>query len=229
MSTVDVVAFGAHPDDVEIGMGATLAKLVAEGMRVAIVDLTDGEPTPFGDPETRARESARAAEILGVKERRSLTLRNRELADTQQSRRLVAETIRELRPRVLFVPYPVDAHPDHIAAASMCEAARFEAKYTKTDMRGEPFYPAKVIHYVAVHLRIHVEPSFVVDVTEHYEAKDASLRAYVSQFEANPANRGMFDRLRTQASYWGGMIGAEYGEPFFSREPVGVRQVTALL
>jgi len=225
----DVVCIGAHPDDVEIGMGATVATMAAEGLSVAIIDLTDGEPTPFGDPRTRAREAARASEILGVAERRTLTLPNRELADTLEARRMLAEVLRELRPRWLFLPYPLDAHPDHVAAASLGSAARFWAKLTKTDMDGEPHYPERVYHYVAVHLRLHVKPSFIVDATAGLDAKLAALGAYASQFSANPANRGIIELVRERAAYWGGLIGTGAGEPFYAQEEIGIRSVRDLL
>ena len=136
----DAMCIGAHPDDVEIGMGATVAGMVRRGMKVVIVDLTNGEPTPHGTPEKRAAESAEAARILGA-ERRTLTQRNRYLFDTVEARTELAEVIREYRPRMLFVPYADDTHPDHIAASSIAVAARFYSKFTKTEMSGEPFFP----------------------------------------------------------------------------------------
>ncbi len=226
---IDVVCIGAHPDDVEIGMGATVAAMAAEGLSVAIVDLTDGEPTPYGDPETRAREAAAASEILGAAERRTLALPNRELADTIEARRIVAEVLREFRPRWLFLPYPIDAHPDHVATASLGAAARFWSKLTKTDMRGEPHYPQRVYHYVAVHLRLHVKPSFIVDATDGLDAKLAALEAYASQFSANPSNRGIIELMRERAAYWGSLIGTDAGEPFYAQEEIGVRSVRDLL
>jgi LmbE family N-acetylglucosaminyl deacetylase len=146
----DAVCVGAHPDDVEIGMGATIAKMVAGGAKVAIVDLTDGEPTPHGSVEVRARESAAAAQILGV-ERRTLSQPNRYLFDTVEARTELAQVLREFRPRQLFIPYAVDAHPDHVAASQICVAARFYSKFTKTDMAHEPFFPPRVFRYMAVH------------------------------------------------------------------------------
>jgi bacillithiol biosynthesis deacetylase BshB1 len=226
---MDAACIGAHPDDVEIGMGATVAGMVREGLRVAILDLTDGEPTPMGTRETRLREAQAAAEVLGVSTRRTLSLPNRSLYDTVEARRELAEVLRELRPRLLFAPYPVDAHPDHISACAIVEAARFWAKFVKTDLKGTPHYPAKVYHYLAVHLRLHVKPSFVIDVTPDLETKLRSLRCYASQFVANPANAGILERLEREAGYWGSLIGTRHGEPFFCREEVGISSVTHLL
>jgi len=219
---IDAVCVGAHPDDVEIGMGGTVAGLVRRGMRVAIVDLTDGEPTPYGTRETRAREAARAAEVLGVQDRRTLSQPNRYLMDTVEARTELAQVIRELRPRILFIPYPKDAHPDHVAASAIATAARFYAKFTKTDMAGEPHYPARVYQYMAVHLRLLREPSFVVDIENDLQKKLAALRAYESQFEANPANRDVIEMTADAARMWGGLIRAGAGEPFYALEPVGI-------
>lgn len=225
----DVVCVGAHPDDVEIGMGATVAGMVRQGMRVAVVDLTNGEPTPHGTPETRAAESAEAARILGV-ERRTLAMPNRYLFDTVDARTGLAEVLRELRPRLLFAPYPTDAHPDHVAASAIAVGARFYAKFTKTDMSGEPHYPARVYHYVAVHLALQVKPSFVVAATDEDVArKIEALRAYRSQFEANERNASIIATMELRARYWGGLVGAPAGEPFFSTEEIGVCSVGDLV
>ncbi len=225
----DVVCFGAHPDDVEIGMGATVAGMVRRGLEVVVCDLTDGEPTPAGDPETRAQEARAAADALGVGDRRALPLKNRELVDDASSRRSVAEVIREYRPGLVFCPYPMDAHPDHIACAVIVEAARFWAKFTKTEMSGEPHYAARLYRYFALHLRINPDPAFVVDTTDDMPPKLAALACYESQFIANPANSGVLDRVELAARYWGGLIGVRYGEPFSAAEQVGVATVEELV
>jgi N-acetylglucosamine malate deacetylase 1 len=226
---VDVVCVGAHPDDVEIGMGATVAGMVRQGLSVAIVDLTDGEPTPAGTHEARLAEAEAAARVLGVSERRTLTLPNRSLFDTEEARSALAEVFRELRPRVVFGPYPVDAHPDHIAASAIVQAARFWSKLTKTEMAGEPHYPERFYRYMAVHLRLVREPSFVVDVSEDLAAKLEALSMYRSQFFANPANARIIEMMEAVARMWGGTIGTAAGEPFFSDEPVGIRTLNTLV
>ena len=224
----DAVCIGAHPDDVEIGMGATVAKMVRSGKRVAIVDLTNGEPTPHGSPETRAAESAAAARLLGV-ERRTLTQSNRYLFDSVEARMELAEVLREFRPRMLFVPYAQDAHPDHIAASAIAVAARFYAKFTKTHMSGEPFFPERVYRYMAVHQRIIAEPSFIVDVSEDLPTKLAAISAYESQFSANPNNAGIIELMRQTAAMWGALGRVEAGEPFFALEPVVLRSLDELI
>ena len=225
----DVICIGAHPDDVEIGMGATVAKMVSQGLDVVLVDLTDGEPTPRGTHETRMRESAASAAALGVATRITLPLTNRELADTVAARKLLAEIVREHRPRVLFAPYPVDAHPDHVAAAAIVEAARFYSKFVKTDMSGQPHFPSRLYHYFAVHLRLVAKPSFVMDVADHLTTKSDALACYVSQFGEDTANTHVLDWVAGQAAHWGSLIGTAGGEPFFSREEIGVRDIRDLV
>jgi bacillithiol biosynthesis deacetylase BshB1 len=225
----DVMCIGAHPDDVEIGMGAAVACMVRQGLDVVMVDLTDGEPTPRGTHDTRMAEAADAARALGVSLRLTLPLVNRELADTVEARRLLAELVREHRPRLLFAPYPVDAHPDHIAASAIVEAARFYAKFVKTDMTGSPHFPARVYHYFAVHLRLVAKPSFVLDVSEDLDAKMAALACYESQFASGTANARVLDWVRGQAASWGALIGTAAGEPFFAREEIGVRRIGDLV
>lgn len=224
----DIIAVGAHPDDVEIGMGGTVAGMVRQGMSVLIVDLTDGEPTPFGTKEIRAKESAAAAVALGAS-RLTLTLTNRELFDTVEARKMLAEVIREHKPRILFAPYPIDSHPDHVSAAAICEAARFYGKFVKTDMSGQPHLVPRLHHYFAVHLRMVAKPSFIVDVSEDMPTKLTALGCYESQFAANDRNSGVLDWVRGQAAVWGGAIGRSAGEPFLCREEIGVRSVGDLL
>jgi bacillithiol biosynthesis deacetylase BshB1 len=223
----DVVCVGAHPDDVEIGMGGTVAALAAAGADVLIVDLTDGEPTPHGTHERRMQEAADAAALLGCR-RLTLGMPNRYLFDTIDARTALAEVLREERPGTLFVPYPEDAHPDHVAASSIAEAARFYAKLTKTDMRGEPYYPARVYRYMAVHLRLVREPSFLADITSTLPVKMAALGAYSSQFGENPANADVAGVVEQTARAWGsiGRVGA--AEPFFAIEPPVVSSVLDL-
>jgi bacillithiol biosynthesis deacetylase BshB1 len=224
----EFLVIGAHPDDAEIGMGGTIALLVEEGHRVTLVDLTDGEPTPMGTPERRRAESEAAARVLGVR-RITLPLPNRSLADTVEARTRVAEVIREVRPDVLFLPYGVDAHPDHVAAERLGEAARFYAKLTKTEMRGEPHYPGRVFHYFCSHYRLHVDPAFVLDVTEHFERKIEAVACYRSQFNEERGTLGILDTIRIVGRYWGTRIRRPYGEPFASKEPLGLRSLRDVL
>lgn len=222
---LDALVIAPHPDDAELGMAGAILKFKADGMSVGILDLTSGEPTPFGTPEIRARETAAATAILGVDWRGNLGLTNRKLEATLEARALLAGKIRELRPRWLFAPYWVDAHPDHTAAVELIEAAKFWAKLTKTDLPGEPFFPERIFNYNCVHLRVVEKPAFVLDISEFWEQKLAAIRCFESQFVTGRSTEPptMLDRLRDQAAYWGWSIGARYGEPFMCRETVGVR------
>ncbi len=223
------LAIGPHPDDLEIAMGGTICLLLAQGHDVALCDLTNGEPTPIGTPERRAAETVEATRLLGVTQRITLTLPNRYLEDTIEARMRVAEVIRDVRPDALFVPYWVDAHPDHVAAAALTEAARFVAKLTKTDMRGEPHYPSRVYHFFSTHYRLHVKPSFIVDISDFLETKMASIAAYVSQFGEARGTAWILDAIREENAYWGRLIGRRHGEPFVCREEIGVARWDGLI
>jgi N-acetylglucosamine malate deacetylase 1 len=227
---LDYLIIAPHPDDAELGVGATILLLKAEGARVGILDLTDGEPTPQGNPELRRQETRAASAILGVDWRENLGLPNRSLAADLDSRRRLAGVIREVRPRCLFAPYWEDAHPDHVAASQLIDAARFWAKLTKTDLPGLPHYPERIFYYFSLHLRIHPRPSFVLDITPYLEDKMRCLGCYHSQFIAGrPATPPtILDDLRDRARYWGWTIGTRYGEPFLCREEVGLRSLRDL-
>ena len=224
---MNILVAGPHPDDQELGMGGTIARLSSEGHRVLLLDLTDGEPTPHGDRATRAREAAEAARILGA-ERRTLDLPNRELVHSVAARHAVAGVIRTFRPDVMFVPYHEDAHPDHVAGTRIVEDARFDAKLTKTDLPGEPWHAKWLFHYYATHLRIVPQPSFLVDTTGFASRKRDAVLAYRSQFVVNERNRRVVEWLDASGTYFGSRIGTETAEPFFAREPIGLDGLEAL-
>jgi N-acetylglucosamine malate deacetylase 1 len=218
MSMASVLVIGPHPDDAELGMGGTIAKLAAQGHRVHLVDMTNGEPTPLGDPATRASEAAAAAAILGV-QRTLLDLPNRQVVHDLPSRHKLAAVIRRHKADWLFLPYPLDAHPDHVAVTRIGEDARFDAKLTKTDIPGDPCYPKRIIYYFCTHLRLNINPTFCLDITGTMDQKTAAVRAYASQFVAN--NSPVPEMVRTMARYFGGRLGVEYAEPFFTHEVLG--------
>lgn len=211
-----------HPDDAELGMGGTILALKKREYAVAVVDLTGGEPTPFGSEEKRKQEAQRASEVLGVDERHNLGLPNRYLFDSKEVRLLLAGKIRTFKPDVLFCPHPDDAHPDHIAAASITAGARFYARYTKIPMEGEPHYTPRLFFYFCSHMRKSEAFSFLVDTSGEFERKIAAAKCYASQFIDNPKNRFVFDYLKTRDRYFGNLIGRRFAEPFFSAEALGV-------
>src|SRR3954465_7927773 len=179
-----ILVIGPHPDDQELGMGGTIIRLAGQGHKVHLVDMTNGEPTPFGSVETRARESAEAAAILGVG--RTLVGRpHPEVVHSIEARHKVAAVIRKHRPNWMFVPFPIDAHPDHVAVTRICEDARFDSKLTKTDIPGEPWHPKRIIYYYCTHLRMNFQPTFFLDITTEIETKMAAVRAYESQMMQN--------------------------------------------
>lgn len=225
---MDILVVGAHPDDAEIGLGGTLALMSEMGFNCGIVDLTDGEPTPRGSTEVRAAEAAKAAEILGVS-RRTLALPNRYLFDTREAREKVAAVFREWRPRIVAVPWWQDAHPDHVAACRIAEAARFFAKFTKAGMPGKPHYPALFVYHLCSHLRVMPQVSLVVDVTATIEKKMAAIEAYESQFGESEERRAFLRGLKDRAALWGGLAQVGAGEPIITREPIGLRNLGALL
>jgi bacillithiol biosynthesis deacetylase BshB1 len=225
VSDVDILVVATHPDDAELGIGGSLALWVEQGYTVALLDMTNGEPTPFGDPDTRAAESAAAAAILGVHRRITLDLPNRALVDTVATRRKVAEVYRTLRPEFVFVQGTVDAHPDHMEGAQLAWKARFDAKLTKTDMTGEPWYPKKMVRYLASHLPHVVRPAFVLDVSTTFEKKLEAARCYKSQFAAAGREEWLVEKLTTLARYYGDLVGARYGEAFMSDETLGLTDI----
>ncbi len=225
MEPLDYLVIAPHPDDAELGAGGTIALLLAQGSRVGVLELTDGEPTPHGSPEIRRHETDAATAVLGLTWRGNLGLTNRRLENDLASRARLAGALRELRPRVLFAPYWEDAHPDHVAASALIDAARFWAKLTKSDLPGQPHYPQRIFYYFSIHLRTHPHPAFVVDVTPYQDTKMRAVACYHSQLIAGrpTTTPTLLDDLRDRARYWGWAIGATYGEPFASRELVGLR------
>ncbi|MDB5298285.1 MAG: putative deacetylase [Phycisphaerales bacterium] len=199
-------------------MGGTIATLAKQGHYVHLVDMTNGEPTPHGSVEVRAVEAAAAAKALGVG-RTLVGLKNREVVHDVASRHKVAAVIRAHRPDAIFVPYPVDAHPDHVAVTRICEDARFDAKLTKTDIPGDPWHPKRVIYYFCTHLRLSFQPTFCVDVSDTVKQKEAAIACYPSQFGHQ---MNVLEMVRGISGYFGGRIGTAHAEPFFTYEVLGL-------
>jgi N-acetylglucosamine malate deacetylase 1 len=225
--SVDVVAFGPHPDDVELAMGGTLLKLRAAGYETAVVDLTSGEMGTRGTPEERAREAREAATILGVTARRCLDLGDGRLTPSWESKRAVVEAIRELRPKLVFTNYPENNHPDHTASGPLVAEAAYLAGLEKLDCGGRPHRPNRVLYYLVPHK---VAPSFIVDVTPFHAQKMKAVRAYVSQLHRPEASApetyisqpGFLSRVEAIDRYHGALVDAEFGEAFYLREALRV-------
>lgn len=228
---LDILTIAAHPDDAEIGTGGTLLALKAQGWRVGVLDLTDGEPTPRGDHDTRIQEAAAATHVLGLDFRRTLDLPNRFLMDTVEARIAVAEVLRETRPRVILTHGADDSHPDHVAAHRICEGARFYAKLSRTPWTGEPFYPPRLYHFHLSHKRVQLPVSFVVDISAQFETKLTAIACYRSQGPLDgglDAARQWLD-VEARALYYGGLGAVRHGEAYYSPEPLVFRRGDALL
>jgi len=225
---MNVLVVGPHPDDQELGMGGAIAKLASQGHDVLLLDMTNGEPTPHGSPEIRAKEAAKAASILGVR-RRTLDLPNRMLVHSIEARHKVAGVIREHQAAIVFLPYFEDAHPDHIATTRIVEDARFDAKLTKIDLPGKPIYPKWLLYYYCTHLRHVAQPSFLIDISGFEKKKREAIVAYESQFVVPENNRKVVEWIDAANVYFGSRIGTAAAEPFFTREPVGLTAIDALV
>ncbi|MCF6158325.1 MAG: bacillithiol biosynthesis deacetylase BshB1 [wastewater metagenome] len=221
-----ILAVGPHPDDVEAGMGGGILKFVKLGYEVHILDMTNGEPTPYGNADIRKKEWEQSTAMLGIKSRTILDLPNRYLIDTIEARKKVAAVIRQIRPEIIFLPYWIDAHPDHIQTTQIGEAARFYAKLTKSDIPGEPCYPPYIFYYLCSHFRLHVTPSFILDISSEFEKKLEIARTYQSQFAYDEARWEHISRsITAKCRYYGNLIRVDYGEPYMSREQIGLRDI----
>ena len=226
---LDVIAVGAHPDDVEIACGGTLAKLVRQGYRVGIVDLTDGEPTPLSPgPEVRLAEAAEAAKILGVQVREMLGLPNRRLFDDYDARVTLAKVFRRYRPSVVLgiaAKTPL-ASPDHWQTMQITDAAVFYARLTKWDDQfdGLPVHSIKrQVWYPLGFSSLSIPEGggqFVVDVSDVFAVKLEAIRAYKTQFP--PSKERVYRLVEGQNTYYGSSAGFTQGELFISATTLGV-------
>jgi LmbE family N-acetylglucosaminyl deacetylase len=231
-----VIAVGAHPDDVEIACGGTLALLVRQGYRVGIVDLTDGEPTPGSPgPDVRLAEAEEAARILGVHVRHTLALPNRRLLDSHESRLALATIFRRYRPTIvlgLAGKTPL-ASPDHYQAVQITDAAVFYARLSKWEEQFEGLSVHTIKKQVWFPLgfsNLQIPPSgghFIVDIGETLAVKLQAIRAYATQFP--PAKDRLFQTLEGQNRYYGGSAGFDAGELFFSASTIGARDLVKLV
>ena len=231
---VDVLAIAAHRDDVELTCAGTLARAADAGHRTGILDLTAGETGTRGTAELRAQEAERAAQVLGVIERRNAGLRDAHLQNNDEARRVVVEQIRHFAPRVVILPFPVGRHPDHRVASELGRDASFLAGLAKYDAGGTPHRPFKIL-YALSYREDPLKPTFVVDISPQFERKMAAIRCYASQFdgaraagEIFPTGQDLYSLVETQNAHYGSLIRARFGEPFFTHETVAVDDVMAL-
>lgn len=232
---LDILFTAPHPDDCEISMGGTIAKMVKLGYRVGVVHMTNGEPTPRGTVETRLKEMEAAGKVLGVHVLDMLDLPNRVLMDGPEARFRLATALRRLRPKVMvaMVGRTPSASPDHYQGQLIAEAARFYSQFTKWNDRFEGTEPFRVDHLVYKPSRISAEithwyTTFVVDISDTIEQKIEAIRCYGSQFDAQRF-AGLEHYVRSSAGLDGTSIGVQYGEMFALPRPLGVTDMVSLL
>jgi len=218
----DVLAIAAHRDDVEQTCGGTLLRSAARGLRTAILDLTRGEAGTRGTAEERAQEAEEAARLLGVGWRDALDLPDGAIANNLENRLKIVRALRELRPRVVILPYWQARHPDHAIVASLGYEACFLSGLARIETGNAPFRPFKIVY---ASLYADVRPSFVVDITPFIEQRHAALMAYQSQYANQPAGNALFvpeeeirERTFAEARHYGLLAGVLYGEPFVQKE-----------
>jgi N-acetylglucosamine malate deacetylase 1 len=223
---LDILAFGAHPDDVEIGMAGTIAKYMKNGAKVGICDLTLAELSSNGNVDIRKQEAKKAGELLGLVMRENLTLPDRGLYMKEEYITAIVRMIRMYKPKVVFAPFYKDRHPDHANCATLVREALFSAGVRKF----QPDYEAhrvQAFHYYMINGFHH--PTFVVDITNEVEVKEQVLRAYESQFTAGvtgvetPLTTGYIDTVIARDKLFGKEVNVTYGEGFITDKPLLVQ------
>ena len=225
MTKLDILAFGAHPDDVEIGMAGTIAKHVKEGYRVGICDLTKAEMSSNGTVELRQHEAASASAVLGLSVRTCLGLPDRNLAICQDNMDAIVREIRTYQPSIVFIPYWIDRHPDHVQASRLLEEALFNAKLRKYMPELAAWDVPKVYYYYINDID---KPTLMIDVSQFWDIKEQSLLAYRSQFDlsadkdsvSTPLTRQYIERVKARdmllAQY---LKDSQYAEGFTTKKP----------
>ena len=231
---LDVLAFGAHRDDIELTCGGTMIKLVDQGYKTGIIDLTAGEMGTRGSAEERAAEAEKAAKLLQVRCRENLRIPDSNIEISWENKIKVVKAIRRHRPIIVLLPYWEDRQPDHAHTSQLVFEAAFLAGLSKLDTGQLKHRPEKLVYYKC-HYRF--DPSFVVDVTEQHERKMEAIRAYKSQIY-NPNYPGehtlisspeYIEAIEVQSRYYGGLIRKKHGEPFLVREMLEVEDITSLI
>lgn len=232
---LDVLAIAAHPDDVELTCGGTLIKAALAGYKTGVLDLTRGEMGTRGTPETRAKEAAAAAKVMGLAWRGNLEVPDSDVQATRENKLALARVIRKVRPHTVIIPYWVGRHPDHYNSSTLAYEGCFLAGLKQLAIEGEAFRPFKVLYALAD--SDHVKPSFAVDITEVFERRRRAILCYQSQFRPRGKARHSkvfipLDNLQQKmdliARASGRLIGVEYAEAFLVRETMQVEDVVSL-
>ncbi|KAA3606253.1 MAG: bacillithiol biosynthesis deacetylase BshB1 [Calditrichaeota bacterium] len=223
---VDVLALAPHPDDIETTCSGTIVKMLSQGYKVAICDLTQGEMGSRGSKEIRKEELTEAAKIMGLTARVNLKIPDGWVENTKENKFKVIEVIRKFRPKIVIAPYWVDRHPDHQTTGQLVEQATFMAGLKNIKTESEPYRPKRVLYAM---FRTEFQPSFIVDISETFKTKMKAIQAYKSQFfvpGAKTSNEpvsyistpAFMELLESRSRYYGSLIGRKYGEPFLIRE-----------
>jgi len=227
---LDALVFGAHPDDAELSMGGTIAKLTSHGLKVGLIDFTKGEMGTRGTSETRQKEAFRAAIALKIANRENLNIPDGDVAVSKENLTKVIRAIRKFKPKIIFAPYKNDRHPDHTHASELVKQAYFFSGVLKTktfdkEKAQDAYRPKKLFYYMQT---CTFEPSFIVDIGESFETKMKAVKAYATQF-FNPKSKEpetyisspeFIKFIEARAEFYGFKIGKKYGEPFYTEEEV---------
>ncbi len=232
LPALDILAIAAHPDDIEQTCGGTLIRMAGQGYRTGALDLTAGDMGSRGTPETRLEEAAAAARAMRLIWRGNMRFPDARLENNIAARMSLAGRIRRLRPRVVILPYWEARHPDHYRASELGFEASFLAGLKKLDESVPPHRPYKVLYSS---LYADVRPSFIVDISPHFERRMEALFCYESQYAATGAATELFpeqseirERLGSIARFYGQQIGVKYGEPFVVKEAMQVEDIVAM-
>lgn len=235
----DILAIGAHPDDIELSCGGIVAKLAKQGKKVVIADLTRGELSTRGTKEIRAQEAEMATKILGASARRNLRLADGNIQQNQENLLKVISLIREFQPDTMLIPHSVERHPDHVHTHLLCKEAWFYSglEKIKTELDGAAQVPHRPNHYFEFMQWYEFVPSFIVDISETWETKIAAIKAHTSQFH-NPNSKepetklstpGFLEMIEVRSRYYGERIGVRHGEPLYSWAPFGLNDLSHLI
>jgi bacillithiol biosynthesis deacetylase BshB1 len=230
--SLDVLAIAAHPDDIEQTCGGTLIRMAEAGYRTGALDLTAGDMGTRGTPELRVEESETAGRHMLLSWRGNLHFPDARLENTISARMTLAVKIRELKPRVVILPYWQARHPDHYRCSEMAFEACFLAGLKKLDEYSEPHRPQKILY---ASLYADVKPSFIVDISAQFERRMTALLSYASQYGEASDGSGLFptqdeirDRLGAIARFYGNQIGVKYGEPFVVKEAIRIDDIVSM-